>query len=290
MEIDQGRQGFWQGSPGVTSDDIGFTKKILTQVGQQYCVDDQRIYATGKSQGGGMAGVLAADPELSTMIAAFAPVAGAFYVSQDAKCRPDSVNISSNPGRPNIPILEFHGAADDVIPYDGGADRGDCLPAITHWTQSWAQSNGLDPNSNTTSKVKGAINNDATVFQFGNGSSLGMVTHILVGEDIGHDWPATVDNEDNTIQGHSPASFNASSVIIDFFNTYEMPASQALGPQTSGDQTATGAPPAAASTSSPQSGSNTKSGATGPMSPLGLLICLPSIASIHILGFASFAF
>lgn len=236
-----------------------------------------------------MAGVLAADPELSTMIAAFAPVAGAFYVSQDAKCRPDSVNISSNPGRPNIPILEFHGAADDVIPYDGGADRGDCLPAITHWTQSWAQSNGLDPNSNTTSKVPGAINNDATVFQFGTGSSLGMVTHILVGEDIGHDWPATVDNEDNTIQGHSPASFNASSVIIDFFNTYEMPASQALGPQTTGDQTATGAQPAVASTSSPQSGSNAKSGTIRQEFSLELLFCLSSIASIHVLGLTRFA-
>lgn len=237
-----------------------------------------------------MAGVLAADPELSTMIAAFAPVAGAFYVSQDAKCRPDSVNISSNPGRPNIPILEFHGAADDVIPYDGGADRGDCLPAITHWTQSWAQSNGLDPNSNTTSKVKGATNNDATVFQFGNGTSLGMVTHILSGEDIGHDWPATVDNEDNTIQGHSPASFNASSVIIDFFNTYTMPASQVLGPQTAGESTATGAEPGPASTSSPQGDSGAQSGTTPRSLPLELLILLPSIATVHVLDFAICAF
>lgn len=271
----------------MTSDDVGFTKKVLDQVGTQYCVDDERIYATGKSQGGGMAGILAADPELSTMIAAFAPVAGAFYVSDDANCRPGSVNISSDPGRPNIPILEFHGAADDVIPYDGGADRGDCLPAITHWVQSWAQSNGLDFNSNTTSKVKGATNKDATVFQFGEGDSLGMVTHILVGEDIGHDWPSTEDNEDNTIQGHSPASFNASSVIMDFFENHPMPKAEDLGPGTTGAQTATGLGSAPASTANPQSEPSIISGTGRQSVRLELLIYLPSIALTHILNHRS---
>lgn len=280
-------QGFWQGSPGVTSDDTGFTKKILDQVGTQYCIDDERIYATGKSQGGGMAGILAADNELSTMIAAFAPVSGAFYVSGDAKCRPDSVNISSDPGRPNIPILEFHGAADDVIPYDGGPDRGDCLPAITHWIQSWAQSNGLNPDSNTTSRVEGATNNDSTVFQFGEGASLGMVTHILVGENIGHDWPSTEDNEDNTLQGHSPASFNASSIIMDFFDSHPMSALQAVGPETTGSQTATGPGSPPVVTSESESETNIISGSERQVIRRELLICLPSIALVHILGYKS---
>ncbi|KAJ4395873.1 hypothetical protein N0V93_000087 [Gnomoniopsis smithogilvyi] len=280
--------GFWQGSPGVTSDDIGFTKKILDQVGKQYCVDEQRIYATGKSQGGGMAGLLAADPDLSTMIAAFAPVAGAFYVSEDAKCRPDTVNISSDPGRPDIPILELHGEADDVIPYDGGADRGDCLPAIPHWIQSWAQSNGLDPDTNTTSKVKGATNNKATVFQFGTGNSLGMVTHIMVGEDIGHDWPSTEDNEDNTIQGHGPASFNASSIIIDFFDSHSMPTTQTLGPQTSGDQTATSLDSSPAGpTAATQTGTNNVSGSTRQTWSFELLLSLSSVVLIFASRFIS---
>lgn len=181
-----------------------------------------------------MTALLAADPELSTQIAAFAPVAGAFYVSNAATCHPESVNIPSDPGRPDIPMLEFHGEADDVIPYDGGEDRGDCLPAIDHFIQSWAQVNGLDPNSNTTGRVKGATDKNATVFQFGEGKSLGMVTHIMVGEDIGHDWPSTEDNEDNTLPGHHPASFNASSVIMDFFNSHPMPSSQAAAPATTG--------------------------------------------------------
>lgn len=223
-------QTFWQGSPGVTSDDIGFTKKILTQVGNEYCVDTDRIFATGKSQGGGMAALLAGDPELSTQIAAFAPVSGAFYISGDATCKPASISIPAQPGRSQIPILEFHGLADEVIPYEGGKDKGDCLPAIEHFAQSWAQLNGLDPDKNTTSRVKGATDRNATVFEFGSGDTLGIVTHIMVGKDIGHDWPSTEDNEDNTVSGHHPASFNASSVIVEFFDDHPLSASQ--GPTT----------------------------------------------------------
>lgn len=236
-----------------------------------------------------MAGVLAADPELSTIIAAFAPVSGAFYQSAggDAKCRPASVDVAIRPARTNVPILEFHGAADTVIPYDGGADKGECLPAITHWVQTWAQSNGLDPDSNITSKVAGATNNDAKVFQFGTGDSLGLVTHIMVGEDIGHDWPSTEANEDNTIQGHGPASFNASSVIIDFFNNHSMPAQQASGSGTNGSQSVAGLVPAATNTAKSQSGSNATYGTALRAFRLELLVLLPSLALIHGFNFAS---
>lgn len=228
-----------------------------------------------------MAALLAADPELSTQIAAFAPVSGAFYVSDTATCHPDSVSIPSDPGRPDIPMLEFHGEADDVIPYDGGQDRGDCLPAIEHFMQSWAQINGLDPNSNTTSRVKGATDKNATVFQFGEGDSLGMVTHIMVGEDIGHDWPSTEDNEDNTLPGHHPASFNASSVIIDFFNSHPMPTSQAAAPATTGGITDDGTSTAGvgpAKTGKPDSSQGISSDAVRLSSQLGIFLALSSVA------------
>jgi poly(3-hydroxybutyrate) depolymerase len=82
-----------------------------------YCIDNSRIYAAGKSNGGGfVGGVLACDTKLSTKIAAFAPVAGAFYI-------PNFIEKGCNPGRPDIPILEFHGGNDGVIPYSGGPRR-----------------------------------------------------------------------------------------------------------------------------------------------------------------------
>lgn len=268
----------------MTSDDIGFTRDILDDIGSEYCIDNERIYATGKSQGGGMAGVLAADAELSTMIAAFAPVAGAFYVSEDARCRPDTVSIPNDPGRPNIPILELHGAADDVIPYDGGADRGDCLPAVTHWVQSWALANGLDPDSNVTSLVTGAENDDATVFQFGEGASLGMVTHILVGEDIGHDWPATVDNADNLIKGHRRASFNASTVIMNFFASHRVAAAAptATAPTASNLGSALGPEPNATSSSILTTATVSTSSAGRESIQLWLMLALPSLVLLYI--------
>lgn len=280
----------------MDSDDVGFTKQILDQLEEQYCVDTDRIYATGKSQGGGMVGLLAADADLSMRFAAFAPVSGAFYVisatssgatvagtddkrrsffsklfrragkdddtsektskadrgdsdksanskkaddagdsnsraqvddndAAAAACSPASIRVSvmNDPTiRQDIPILEIHGKADDVIPYDGGEKAGGCLPAIEHWVQSWALANGLDATANTTGKVPGAKGDAAVMFQFGSADAAGRVTHIMSGDDIGHDWPSTEKNEDNELPGHGPASFNASSVIMDFFETYRL--------------------------------------------------------------------
>lgn len=58
----------WQGVPGVETDDLGFTSDILNDVQAQYCIDTDRIFATGKSQGGGFVGVLACDEDLSKRI------------------------------------------------------------------------------------------------------------------------------------------------------------------------------------------------------------------------------
>lgn len=61
-------QEMWQGAPGIETDDLGFTSDILDDVQAQYCIDSDRIFATGKSQGGGFVGVLACDEDLSKRI------------------------------------------------------------------------------------------------------------------------------------------------------------------------------------------------------------------------------
>lgn len=58
----------WQGVPGVETDDLGFTTGILDDLEAQYCIDTDRIFATGKSDGAGFVGVLACDEELSSRI------------------------------------------------------------------------------------------------------------------------------------------------------------------------------------------------------------------------------
>lgn len=174
----------WQGTPNVTTDDIVFTSEILDQLESRYCIDTNRIYATGKSQGGGFVGVLACDAQMSRRIAAFAPVSGAFYQTEyGASCDPGTVAALApcSPGRGDVPVLDFHGLKDATIAYRGGMRRGACLPAIPHWCQTWAERDGLSL-VNTSSRVPGALGGSTAVrYEWGEGAQQGLVTHIMDG-------------------------------------------------------------------------------------------------------------
>jgi polyhydroxybutyrate depolymerase len=90
--------------PGGSAD-IEFVGSLLDRVQALVCTDSTRVYATGVSNGGGMAARVGC--ELSSRLAAIAPVAGGY--SQLDRCKPD---------RP-VSVLEVHGTADTVVPYRG---------------------------------------------------------------------------------------------------------------------------------------------------------------------------
>ncbi len=202
----------WEVSPGVSTDDVGYTLEVLDRVLDDLCIDEGRIYATGMSQGGGMVNLLACNESTAGRFAAYAPVSGAFYYAEDAdgQCDPDNVTFSCSPGREKLPILAFQGGADDVVAYDGGHRRGGCLPNVGHWISQWAVREGLGPDPTEQQK----ITNAATKYLYGDGDERGLVSFVYDGKSVGHVWPATV-----TEDGDSPgtASFNASSLIMDFF-------------------------------------------------------------------------
>jgi polyhydroxybutyrate depolymerase len=61
-------------------DDVDLTKRVLAQVARKLPLDLSRIYATGKSDGAGMAVFLAAHPELIDFkIRALGLVSGAYF-------------------------------------------------------------------------------------------------------------------------------------------------------------------------------------------------------------------
>lgn len=102
-------------------DDVGFTGALLDRLDAQMCIDPERVYATGISNGGGFAASLAC--RLADRIAAIAPVAGRY---DDGPC---------DPRRP-VSVLEIHGTADAVVPYRGGPP--DRAAAVRPWMQAWA--------------------------------------------------------------------------------------------------------------------------------------------------------
>ncbi|KAE8443570.1 hypothetical protein EG329_001732 [Mollisiaceae sp. DMI_Dod_QoI] len=213
----QGLDNQWQGDPASNGvDDIGFTADMISHFSERYCIDTTRIYASGKSNGGGFTNVLACDPKISTQIAAFAPVSGAFYVngSTDTNCEAQTINITCNPGKNPLPIIEFHETNDTTIPYSGGPRRRECLPTIPHWIQEWSKREGYGLKNKTTSLYNGNV----LKYEYGgDAGQLGIVTHYLTA-GLGHAWPNTNPNDDNP----SGTFYNATPIIMDFFGKYTL--------------------------------------------------------------------
>jgi polyhydroxybutyrate depolymerase len=113
------------------ADDVAYVRDVIDHVSAQLCTDLTRIYATGFSGGGRMSSLLGC--VLNTRIAAVAPVSGLRW---PAPC-----------AGPPIPVLTFHGLADQQNPYSGkAAGRGaEWLESVPDALAGWARHNGCSP-------------------------------------------------------------------------------------------------------------------------------------------------
>lgn len=203
----------WQGDPEASSDDVAFTLELLDTLERIFCLDRHRIFAAGKSNGGGFAlNVLACHPIASQRIAAFGGVAGAYYQGDAGKgCEGrDVVMQSCKPGRKPVPVLEAHGTDDGVIGYDGGPRRGKCLPSVPRFMRAWGRRNGVG-NANVTT---GLFGNEVWRNEFGEGDLRGIGTHYRV-KGKGHVWFDTNGTEDRGV-------FDVSAVIMEFFGRWSL--------------------------------------------------------------------
>jgi poly(3-hydroxybutyrate) depolymerase len=218
---------YWQGAPQVPADvdDVAYVLEILDAIESRFCVDVDRVYATGKSQGGMMTNNLACDARSSARIAAFAPVSGSYYVnvtSTGRGCDPLTLRFDNcRPARERVPLFVFHGGDDNTISYFGGPRSGDCLPFIPHFAAAWAARDGLREEPAHVGPLRGAGDN-AMVYTYGFGEREGLVELVYDGDHVDHQWPATVPNADSIEHGSRPATFNASSMIIEFFGRHTL--------------------------------------------------------------------
>lgn len=110
-----------------TIDDVDFTRVLIDSLSQRHPIDTTRIYATGMSNGGYMSLLLAC--QLSDRIAAVASVTGSMTPEMYRDCAPT---------RP-VPILQLHGTADAVVPYQGGYEWTVSIDSVL---QYWIAHNG----------------------------------------------------------------------------------------------------------------------------------------------------
>lgn len=119
----------WQGAPysqpGVS--DIDFTRDIINQVSDSYCVNQDKIYTVGMSNGGAFAWL--ATCQLPEYIKASVSISGAYY---------------SNCEAPNhAPSLIIHSRSDTQIPFKGSKHRH--LPAVYQLAEERAASEKCSP-------------------------------------------------------------------------------------------------------------------------------------------------
>jgi polyhydroxybutyrate depolymerase len=130
-------------------DDLAFTNNLLDKLQKELCINPNRIYATGFSNGGGMSHYLAC--KLAGRIAAVVPIAGNYFPLPNGDCQPSRA----------VALLEIHGTADNVISYNGRPDKdypGWPLPSMPDYLAGWARRNGCNKGPQTfldTKEIKG---------------------------------------------------------------------------------------------------------------------------------------
>jgi len=110
--------------------DVTFVRALLDRLEGEYCVDRDRVYATGMSNGAGFVSVLGC--VLADRIAGIAPVAGAHVIPGCTPAGPVDVQIVHGRGDKVVPVEEARAARDWWVARNGcgeGRDEQHCR----HW-------------------------------------------------------------------------------------------------------------------------------------------------------------
>jgi polyhydroxybutyrate depolymerase len=152
--------------------DVRFISALIDTLEAAYNIDPTRIYANGLSNGGGMAFVLSCT--LSDRIAAVGMVAA-------AQLLPWSWCTDQRP----VPMIEVHGTADPITPYNGGRTwvAPEPFPSIPTWTAHWARRNRCGANP-----VESVIAADVTRVEYTHCADDAAVVLYRV-QGGGHSWP-----------------------------------------------------------------------------------------------------
>lgn len=150
-------------------DDVAFLSRLIDDVVAADHIDPARVYAVGVSAGAMMAYKFACDQ--AGKVAGVGSVAGAMVLDD------------CHPSRP-VSVIEVHGTADGLVPYDGGATAGGAKqpsPPTPAVAQKWADVDGCaaPPATQTVAPITTAT---------WSGCSAGTGVRLITIDGGGHTW------------------------------------------------------------------------------------------------------
>jgi polyhydroxybutyrate depolymerase len=181
-------------SSTIGADDVGFVEALLDDLEAELCVDPDRLYAAGMSNGAGMATMLGC--VLGDRLAAIAAVAG---VNLTGKC----------PGDAPMSVLAVHGDADAIVLYGGngllGFEFGN--PSVAERMAQWAERDGCDPDPVTEEPAPGLV------IQRWEGCVEGVDVELWTLAGWPHEWPRASTRDERGV-------IDATEAALDFFDAH----------------------------------------------------------------------
>ncbi len=188
-------------------DDVKFTAAMLDDLAAVFPYDQQRIYATGMSNGAVMSYCLAA--QLSERIAAVAPVGGPMGTE------------SCSPQQP-VPVCHLHGTKDAYAPFAGGIGPRSLSKtnfySVEHSIRVWVNVNGCNPIPTETELPERIADSTQVTQQIYSGGGQGSEVVLYTIHGGGHTWPGQEPLFANL--GVSTKNLDANQVIWEFFQRF----------------------------------------------------------------------
>jgi polyhydroxybutyrate depolymerase len=180
--------------PGET-DDVMLATDLVDRLVDELCVDRDRIYVAGMSNGGVMAFAIAC--RAADRFAAFGAVAALVWAPECSTARP-------------VPVIGFAGTDDRIVPFEGG-EVACCgrprVPPATETMANWATHNRCEATPRETEPAP-----RVRLLRY-EGCAPGSAVDFYVVEGGGHDWPGA------PLTGAT--SINATTVLWRFFAQHE---------------------------------------------------------------------
>jgi len=202
--------------PSPEPDDVAFISTLIDALEVQLCVDHDRVFSTGFSNGAMMSVRLACS--LSNRIAAIAPVAGAYYPQAALDLNAAETCSGATP----VPVIAFHGTADAAVPFGGG--EGDIsgvmvtfrLPiddaaAAEDAVGDWSAHNGC-----TSGRQELQVDTEVRLIRY-DACTAGATVELYAVGGGGHTWPGSFDIPP---AGYTTHQISATDRIWAFFSGY----------------------------------------------------------------------